>query len=232
MCTKGAPEKPKLRGFIHAFAFVCTAVSSVFFIASSVFLRFNLGIFIYLLSQLLQYGISASYHIPTWTPRIRRILQHLDHMCIFVLISGTQTSVLISLVDIRKSAVARLVIKMSWSITLVGILKTIVMNRFYRILDVALYIAHGLVILPFYRVLSDTSAVDKVLVGAGAVLYIAGGAVYGLGRPNPFPSLFGYHEVFHVFTIAANMCYATIITRKYILSVFLQHPGSTRKLFI
>lgn len=37
----------------------------------------------------------------------------------------------------------------------------------------------------------------------GGVLYTLGGVVYGLKRPNPFPRWFGFHEVFHTFTIAA-----------------------------
>ena len=41
------------------------------------------------------------------------------------------------------------------------------------------------------------------LVLAGGLLYTAGGLVYALRRPNPFPRVFGYHEIFHVLVVAA-----------------------------
>lgn len=219
MNAKVAEIKPRLRGFIHAAAFAWTIVLSIVFTVLSIFLKFDFGICIYLLSQLLQYGISTFYHIPTWTPTTRRVLQHLDHMCIFILISGTQTSVLLNLIDIKENAIARLVIKLSWSISLIGILKIVVMNKLHNVFDLVVYIAHGMIVVPFYRVLFNTSLADKLLVAAGAVLYITGGVVYGLERPNPAPRVFGYHEIFHVFTIVANVCFAVIIARKYILSM-------------
>ena len=42
-----------------------------------------------------------------------------------------------------------------------------------------------------------------VLLVVGGLLYSAGGVVYGLKRPNPSPRWFGFHEVFHLCTLAA-----------------------------
>ena len=40
-------------------------------------------------------------------------------------------------------------------------------------------------------------------MAAGGILYTLGGVVYGLKRPNPCPRWFGFHEVFHTFTMLA-----------------------------
>ncbi|KAI5168615.1 hemolysin III [Pancytospora epiphaga] len=217
-------NKPKLRGVIHGCAFACTMLSTIVFAVSSFLYKFDSSIALYQLSQLLQYGISSLYHIPSWAPRTKRIMRHLDHMCIFVLISGTQTSVLINITDIGKNHLAKHIIRVSWAISAVGILKIILMNKLHNMFDLVVYMAHGMVVAPFYRLLAEVALADKALVGIGAFLYIVGGVVYGLERPNPFPRLFGYHEVFHALTIAANLCFATIITRKYFyafLTLFL-----------
>jgi len=46
-----------------------------------------------------------------------------------------------------------------------------------------------------------------VLVATGGLLYTIGGIVYGLKRPNPVPPWFGFHEVFHTFTVADVVCH-------------------------
>ena len=38
---------------------------------------------------------------------------------------------------------------------------------------------------------------------AGGVAYTAGALVYAFRRPNPYPAVFGYHEIFHLLVIAA-----------------------------
>lgn len=215
--------KPKLRGTLHGLAFICTLISAVLFLIASFLRQFNLGILIYILSQLLQYGVSSFYHIPNWSPRVRRMLQHLDHMCIFILISGTQTSVIVNSIGLQETPIARLVIKLSWTISLIGILKIALMNRLHNIFDLILYCVHGAIIAPFYKVISGMHAFDKFLVYTGGLLYLTGGLVYGLEKPNPYPKTFGWHEIFHVFTIAANMCFGIIITRRYIASIFFSN---------
>ena len=44
-----------------------------------------------------------------------------------------------------------------------------------------------------------------LLVASGAV-YSLGAVVYATKRPDPFPRVFGYHEVFHALVIAASVC--------------------------
>lgn len=222
-------QKPKLRGIIHGAAFLCTVISTIAFVVISLFIYRsisnqdelpdikNKGVSIYLFSQLLQYGISSFYHYFNWSPRITRVLQHLDHMCIFVLISGTQTSVLLNGVSSEINVMK--VITLSWTISIIGILKILVMNRLHNIFDLIVYIVHGLLVVPFYGIIKKLSTLDKTMAVLGGIFYITGGIVYGLERPDFWPETFGFHEVFHLFTVIANSCFAVVVFRPYLFSL-------------
>lgn len=204
-----------LRGVIHGAAFLCMLVTAIVFIVLSFAYRFNSSVLVYILSQLLQFGVSSVYHIPLWSPRIKRILQHVDHICIFILISGTQTSVLLTNILTRSNPLTHLALKVSWSISIVGIMKILFMNRLHHIFDLVVYILHGAVIVPFYRIISNIDMFDRILIFVGGFLYVFGGVIFGIERPNFYPRIFGYHELFHVFTVLANLCFGLTITRHY-----------------
>jgi len=215
--------KPLLRGKIHAFAFVCTAIAALFFLVSSILKHFNSGILIYIISQLLQYGASSFYHIPAWSPKVKNILRYLDHICIFIMISGTQTSVLLNTISATKSSAAALMIKLSWTFAILGILKIVLLKKLHNILDLVLYILQGCIILPFSKHLAEMQWIDKFLVGCGGILYLVGGVIYGIEKPNLHPKIFGYHELFHLLTVMANMCFGIIISRPYLISMFFSN---------
>lgn len=219
-------QKPKLRGIFHCIAFFFTCASLIIFTISSVLYKFNIGIFIYLISQLLQFGISSFYHIPAWKPKTKLILQYLDHACIFLLISGTQTSFLLNSIPVSEKQLVMIAIKVTWTITILGISRIFLFKRLYDIFDLVCYIVHGLAILPFIRLLSFITIIERFLVFFGAAFYIIGGIIYGAERPNPFPNLFGYHEIFHIFTIIANTCFGVVITKDYISGLFKMTSNS------
>lgn len=221
MCCVCVPPKPKLRGVIHGAAFVCTLVWFVSFLIISCTFKFNLGIFIYLISQLLQFGVSASYHIPNWSPKVKTVLRYIDHMCIFLLISGTQTSVLLNGLPTEKISSAINLIKVSWAVSIIGISRLVFMRHMYDIFDLICYIAHGMIVLPFYNIVKHFGHLELSLIVLGGMFYIVGGIIFGLERPNPVPGTFGYHEIFHVMTIVANACFGIIISKDYIASMFM-----------
>lgn len=208
-------KKPLLRGVIHGIAFICILASTISFIIASIYLYFNVSVLIYMLSQLLQFGVSSVYHIPPWPPKIKHILQLIDHISIFILISGTQTSVLRINSRTREHPLANAAIRLSWTISIIGILKILLTNKLHNIFDLVVYILHGASVVPFYRVIMVAELFDRILIFLGGFLYIFGGVIYGLERPNLHPRIFGYHELFHVFTILANGCFAILVTKHY-----------------
>jgi len=50
-------------------------------------------------------------------------------------------------------------------------------------------------------------------MAAGGVLYSLGALVYALKTPDPWPTAFGYHEIFHALVIAAAICHFIAMVR-------------------
>jgi hemolysin III len=136
-------------------------------------------------------------------------MQRLDHAMIFLFIAGTYTP-LCMLALPRSWGVPILMIV--WAVALTGFaLKIVAFNR-YRVLNVVLYPLLGwvaVICLPvLYRRLSHT---ELFLLIAGGVIYTAGIPVLERERPDPWPQTFGYHEVWHVFTVTAAVCHFALV---------------------
>lgn len=213
--------KPKLRGRFHQVAFYLTLSTTALYLICWGMSKGDTGIVIYLLSQLILFGVSAKYHTTMWkNPRVERIFQLLDHISIFILISGTQTSVVLTLLP--SSRYTKYLLTLTWSITLGGILKIVLLQRLDHVFDLCVYMLHGVSVIPFFKILIDNlSTLDLILFIAGGAIYLAGGLVFGYQRPDPIPTVFGYHEVFHVFTIVANYCFFVPILKNYVMSLRL-----------
>eukprot|EP00866_Antonospora_locustae_P001399 jgi/Antlo1/1399/1242 len=209
-------KKPKMRGKVHQAAFIVTCCFAVVYVALWMSKGWTTGVAVYILSQLVLYGVSSLYHLKDWkTEKHRRLLQRIDHASIFLLISGTQTSVALLLLPIAEATKNMLVI--TWTISGLGILKVMFLKSIYETLDVVIYVIHGMSVVPFFKFLiRNTTLSDVILFVCGGVLYILGGIFFRIRKPDPFPSIFGYHEVFHVFTVAANICYMIPIFKKYL----------------
>lgn len=208
--------KPRLRGRVHQIAFLVTCGFATIYLALGITKRWIISVAVYIISQLILYGVSSLYHLTDWkSEKYRSILQRLDHASIFLLISGTQTSIALLLVPITK--ITKKMLMVTWTISGLGILKLIFLRKIYETLDVVMYILHGVSVVPFFQfVISNVTLTDILLFFCGGFLYIAGGIFFRIRRPDPFPNTFGYHEVFHIFTVAANACYMVPIFKKYI----------------
>jgi hemolysin III len=211
-------ERPRLRGKIHQLAFYLTIAKTLAYSLFCMRKKSSLGILIYLISQLLLFGISSTYHTTTWkSRRTQDIFQLLDHASIFLLISGTQTSVVLTLIPV--GAHTKYLLLTTWSISLAGILKIALWRRLHHTFDLAVYILHGASVVPFIKIIYSSVALNDLLLFAlGGAVYIAGGLIYGFERPNPYPAVFGYHEIFHVMTVLANWCFLVPLFKGYLLS--------------
>ena len=150
------------------------------------------------------FAVSATYHRPTWSTRARAWMRRLDHSAIFLLIAGTYTPLCL-LMDDR---VGRRLLAIVWMGAGLGVARSILWVRAPRIVTAALCIALGWAVLPVLP--AARAAVGDgglALLAAGGVAYTVGAGIYAARRPNPWPRVFGYHEVFHALVIVAATCH-------------------------
>jgi hemolysin III len=203
-----ADVKPKLRGWLHLSVTPLTLVAGVVLIVLSPTAATRVGSALFVGSALLLFTVSAVYHTGTWSPRVWATLRRLDHANIFVLIAGSYTPFSLILLDGAQQVVLLSVV---WGGAILGVLFRVFWTDAPRWLYTPIYIALGwaaVFFIPgFFRGATDLGfgigIAVFVLILTGGLLYTLGGVVYGLRRPDPFPSWFGFHEVFHAFTVMA-----------------------------
>ncbi|KAF5140428.1 hypothetical protein G9O61_00g012330 [Vairimorpha ceranae] len=136
-------KKPYFGGKIHLAVFYFTISKSILYILTWTLIRGNKAILIYLISQLILFGVSSTYHTTTWkNERAEYLVRLIDHISIFILISGTQTSVILSLLPY--TIMSKIIIMISWTITLIGTLKIVLFRRLNHIFGTLVYILHGI----------------------------------------------------------------------------------------
>lgn len=200
--------KPALRGVFHFLAFFA-ALGGVVELAMAPVSgwRWLAGV-LYGLSLVSMLGLSALYHRPMWSHAMRAKLRLVDHCGIFFLIAGSYTP-FAALVSPHDWTVGLLGM---WGGAVAGIAHVFLNNHGNRALRAGVYVVLGLSSAPLVFSLPATIGWSQVLLLlAGAVVYIVGAGVYAKRWPNPKPSVFGYHEVFHVLVlVAAALHYAAV----------------------
>lgn len=193
--------KPHLRGWLHAATAPLALVAGIVLVVLSPTTATRVGSSIFAASALILFSVSATMHRGTWSRRVGLILRRLDHSSIFLLIAGSYTPFTLLLID----GSARIVLLcMAWGGALLGIAFRVLWTDAPRWLYTPIYIALGWASIFFADDFLHAGApVAVALLAAGGLIYTLGGVVYGFRRPNPFPSWFGFHEVFHSLTIAA-----------------------------
>src|SRR5580704_17096155 len=196
-----APVKPRLRGVSHQYAFFVSLFCGVGLILAASDGRARVAASIYAAAVSGLLGTSALYRRVTWRPRARRWMRRLDHSMIFVLIAGTYTPVALLAL---KGSLASTVLIVLWAGAIGGAIFKLLWIDAPKWLFAAVYVALGLVTAAVFGELP--SAIGWLGAGGlatGGLLYLVGAVVYASGRPNPWPKVFGYHEVFHTLVIAA-----------------------------
>ena len=203
-----ADLKPRLRGWLHLVNAPLTLAAGVVLIALSPTAPTRVGSVVYTLSALLLFTVSAVYHRGTWSPRVHGFLQRFDHANIFLLIAGSYTPFTLLLLEGTDRTVLLSVI---WVGAALGVAFRILWVNAPRWLYTPIYIALGWAAI-FYigdfieggqRLGVGIGTAVLVLALVGGSLYTLGAVVYGFRRPDPWPAWFGFHEVFHTFTILA-----------------------------
>jgi hemolysin III len=203
-----ADVKPKLRGWLHLATAPLALVAGIVLICLSPDATTRIGSTVFTASALVLFTVSAIYHTGTWSPRVWAFLRRFDHANIFVLIAGSYTP--FSLLLLEGTAQVALLTTV-WTGAVLGVLFRVFWTDAPRWLFVPIYMALGWAAVFFIPAFFEGATDLGIGIGiatftmilVGGALYTFGGVVYGFKRPNPSPRWFGFHEVFHSFTVVA-----------------------------
>ena len=195
-----AANPPMFRGVSHRVMFIVALTLAPIMIVAAPGVGPRLVIAFYTLSIAALFGVSALYHRVPWSPRVRRAMQRLDHTVIFVAIGGTYTPV--ALFALSPWA-AKLVLALVWGGAAVGVFMRVKFTDASKAVVALPYLVVGWCLM---AVVADAwhhlGVAGFLLLLVGGLAYTAGALVFAFQRPDPWPATFGFHEVFHVLTVA------------------------------
>ena len=201
--------KPLLRGWLHLLWFGASLVLGTLLVVRAHGAVRIVALAIYAASVSAMFGVSALYHRGTWTTAWNRRLQRLDHAMIFLLIAGTATPAFL----LATGGTFRLVcLVLMWALTVAAAALRLAWMSAPELVAGSTFVGLGWVaVLALPGVWIHAGAAAGVLLLSGGLLYTAGALSYHRRRPDPYPAVFGYHEVFHACVCAAAACqYAAI----------------------
>ena len=192
---------PKLRGVMHAwamwFALVACVVLALYAptgIARAAALVYGVGL-------CALFAASGLYHRWRWNPRWRPLLRRVDHSTIFIFIAASYTPIALLVLS---GTVQTVVLVSAWAGALAGVAMSVAWISAPRWLAAACYLALGWVaIIAMPQLAEKLGVAPFVLFAVGGGLYTLGAVVYAFQRPNPWPRIFGFHEIFHTLVVAA-----------------------------
>ncbi len=197
-----APVKPLLRGVSHQVSFFVAIVATAVLVVRAGTSPASTAALVFGATLVLLFGTSACYHRISWTPAARQRMRRLDHAAIFMLIAGGYTP-LFALVPSPTGGHGALAA--IWIGAGVGVVKSLAWPHAPKWLTALLCVAIGWMVI--FQVMGRTPMVGTTCVGllvASGVTYSVGALVYALKRPDPWPRVFGYHEIFHLLVVVAS----------------------------
>ena len=198
--------KPTWRGWIHAGTFPVAIAAGIVLISLAEGTAAKWASAVFMLTSMLLFGNSALYHRFNWKPRTKVVLKRIDHANIFLLIAGTYTPLAVLALPPQKGI---LLLSIVWGGALLGIGFRVFWINAPRWLYVPIYLLLGWAAMMYIVDLVNANVAMMVLVCVGGVFYTIGAVIYGIKRPNPFPGVFGFHEIFHTLTVLAFLCHWT-----------------------
>ncbi len=196
---------PKLRGLLHMINVPVCLIGGLVLLVLAERMPDRVGVSVWTLTALMLFGNSAVYHRGRWSDRVKAVLRRIDHSNIAIFIAGTYTPLAISLLG-GGSRVALLSI--IWVCALGEVLFRTLWMGAPRALYVGLYLVMGwasLLWLPQFWATGGAAIV--IMIALGGVFYSVGAVIYARKAPNPSPTWFGFHELFHAGTVLGALCH-------------------------
>lgn len=209
MALQTPAVKPRLRGYLHQEAFFIALGACALLVAKSSGEKAFWASFIYSIALLLLFGISAIYHRPHWEPKPRAFMKRLDHSAIFIQIAGTFTPICLLALPQDQGDKLLMII---WAAAILGILQSVFWVKAPKWITAIFYVVMGWLALPYLAELKNSLGLPYlILLAAGGVVFTVGAVFYATKKPNFVPGTFGYHELFHLFTIVGAALHFIVV---------------------
>lgn len=202
--------KPLMRGWLHAIASPLSLAAGIVLICLAHGTGLKWACAVFMTCSLVLFTNSAIYHLGDWSPTVTNILRRIDHVNIFLLIAGTYTPVSFAL----EPRMRDLIIISMWVCTAIVMIIHVIWINAPRWLYVLVYIifgVSGVTYMGLFWVSPAAGPAVVILIASGGLCYILGAIVYALRKPDPWPKVFGFHEIFHLGTIAGYACHMVAI---------------------
>ncbi len=202
----GVDTSPSLRGWLHLAAFVIAVPAGVVLVVRS---GEQGDIVLYAVSLIALYGVSAAYHLLRLRPGARYWMRRMDHAVIYLFIAGAFTPMCLL---VAPGTNGKVLVAVAWIGAAVGVTIKLVNLERTRVLGGTLYILLGwlaMAILP--AIVHRLDAEQLALLFVQGALYTVGALVLVVRRPDPYPDVFGYHEVWHTMVVVATACYYLVL---------------------
>ncbi len=205
--------KPLLRGYSHALAAIAALGAGVRLVqVASGDGPTYLALLIYAVSAVLLFTTSALYHMGSWAPRTRALLRRLDYANIFAIMAGAYTPVAAAMLSGWWRVALPTIV---WMLAIAGMVTVVARPSLSRRVRVAIYLAlawSAVLVSPVIVARLDGGSL--LLLGITGVFGMGGALVYALQRPRLWPHIFGYHELFHLAVIGANVSFYLFVLQR------------------
>jgi len=201
-------QKPLLRGVLHEVAAFGALAGWIGLALAAPNAPARAAAIVYGATLFVLFAASALYHRPNWPTRARLVMRRIDHSAIFLLIAGTYTPFCLVL----GGRLGRTMLAVAWGGALLGLLRAIFWPKAPRPLAAGAYVLLGWVVVPVLPSLwAALGSGAMALLALGGLLYTLGAVIYATRRPDPFPRVFGFHEVFHALVVGAAACHFAVV---------------------
>ncbi len=195
-------------GLTHLAGFILSIVGLIALVVASI--RYGtawhvIAFSIFGTSMILLYAASTLHHSLQLSERGSLLFERIDHIMIFMLIAGTYTP--FCLIPLRGAWGWSLLVAI-WGLALAGTLFKIFWMEAPRWLSTAIYLLMGwIVIVAIYPLALSIPVGAMTWLVLGGLMYSLGAVIYGAQWPDPFPQVFGYHGIWHLFVLTGSFCH-------------------------
>lgn len=192
---------PRLRGVSHSVAAVLAVAAATVIIALAPSGRATVALAVYGVGLVALFTGSALYHRWPGPARFKPLLRRIDHSTIYVFIAASYTPIVVIALH---GALAWTILAITWTGAAAGIAFAFGWIHAPSPVVAGTYLALGwVVVIAAPQLWHSLGPTPLVLLGVGGLIYSLGAVVFTTQRPNPWPSVFGFHEIFHALVIAA-----------------------------